>query len=116
MGIFILADAKLKIKSLQKDLIIKMLCDVALGYVTRYILKSISIVLTIMIALLKEKIADYYLYLGAFYGIVQGLFWSTGHSLINQNVAFKENISLGILTNILSFYNYFSIYISSIFV
>ena len=42
MGNFILADAKLKIKSLQKDLIIKMLCDVALGYVTHYILKYLS--------------------------------------------------------------------------
>ena len=45
----------------------------------------------LMIALLKEKIVDYYLYLGAFYGIVQGLFWSAGHSLINQNVADKSN-------------------------
>ena len=45
----------------------------------------------LMIALLKEKIVDYYLYLGTFYGIVQGLFWSAGHSLINQNVADKSN-------------------------
>jgi len=45
----------------------------------------------LMIALLKEKIVDYYLYLGAFYGIVQGLFWSAGHSIINQNVADKAN-------------------------
>ena len=45
----------------------------------------------LMIALSKEKIVDYYLYLGAFYGIVQGLFWSAGHSLINQNVADKSN-------------------------
>ena len=50
----------------------------------------------LMIALLKEKIVDYYLYLGAFYGIVQGLFWSAGHSLINQNVADKSNSFISI--------------------
>lgn len=48
------------------------------------------------IALLKEKIVDYYLYLGAFYGIVQGLFWSVGHSLINQNVADSSNSFISI--------------------
>lgn len=37
-GVFILADTKLKIKSLQKDLMIRILFTVAMGYVTYYIL------------------------------------------------------------------------------
>lgn len=38
-GVFIFMDVKLKMKSLQKDLIIKILADVAMGYVTYFILK-----------------------------------------------------------------------------
>lgn len=38
------------------------------------------------LALLKEDMIHYYLYLGAFYGIVQGFFWSAGHSLINEHI------------------------------
>lgn len=37
-GVFILADTKLRIKSLQKDLMIRILFTVAMGYVTYYIL------------------------------------------------------------------------------
>lgn len=38
------------------------------------------------IALLKEKILTYCIPLGAFYGLVQGLFWGAGHTLINEAV------------------------------
>lgn len=37
-GVFILADARLRIKSLQKDLLIMIVFSVAMGYVTHYIL------------------------------------------------------------------------------
>ena len=43
------------------------------------------------IALLKEKIVDYYAYLGTFYGVVQGLFWVAGHTLINEYTKNVEN-------------------------
>lgn len=43
------------------------------------------------VALLKEKIVDYYIYLGAYYGIVQGFFWSAGHSLTNEYVKDTTN-------------------------
>ena len=43
------------------------------------------------IALLKEKIVVYYAYLGMFYGIVQGLFWVAGHTLINEYTKNVEN-------------------------
>ncbi len=39
LGVFILADVKLKIKELQKDLIVRIICEVALGYVAHYMLK-----------------------------------------------------------------------------
>ena len=42
LGVFILADVKLKIKELQKDLIVRILCEVALGYVAHYMLKHWS--------------------------------------------------------------------------
>lgn len=38
----------------------------------------------LLIALLKEKIVIYFAPLGFFYGIVQGLFWVSGHTLINE--------------------------------
>lgn len=38
MGVFILADAKLRIKTLQNDLLIRIILTVAIGYVTHYIL------------------------------------------------------------------------------
>lgn len=44
-----------------------------------------------MVALLKEKIASYYIYLGAFYGIVQGFFWSAGHTLIAEHIGKKAS-------------------------
>lgn len=44
------------------------------------------------IAFLKEKILDYYVLLGFHYGIVQGFFWSAGHTLVNE-VAGNERIS-----------------------
>ena len=45
----------------------------------------------LLIALLKEKIVNYYLFLGSFYGVVQGFFWSAGHSLINEYTLKNEN-------------------------
>ena len=38
----------------------------------------------LLVIFLKEKIVDYYLYLGIFYGIVQGTYWSSGHTLITK--------------------------------
>lgn len=38
----------------------------------------------LLVSLLKEKIVDYYLCLGSFYGFIQGLFWVSGHTLINR--------------------------------
>ena len=43
------------------------------------------------IALLKERIVHYFAYLGFFYGIVQGLFWVAGHTLINEYTKSVEN-------------------------
>lgn len=43
------------------------------------------------IALLKERIIDFYAYLGFFYGIVQGLFWVAAHTLINEYTKNIEN-------------------------
>lgn len=40
----------------------------------------------LMLALLKENIVNYYIFLGIFYGVVQGLFWSAGHTLINEHI------------------------------
>lgn len=45
----------------------------------------------LIIALLKEKIIMYYPILGFFYGIVQGLFWVAGHTLINEYTKNIEN-------------------------
>ena len=36
------------------------------------------------ISLLKDNIINYYIYLGIFYGIVQGFLWSAGHLLVNE--------------------------------
>ncbi len=38
----------------------------------------------LLIALLKEQIINHYIWLGAFYGIVQGVLWSPGHLLVNE--------------------------------
>lgn len=43
------------------------------------------------IALLKEHIVNYYVFLGFFYGIVQGLFWVAAHTLINEHTKKNEN-------------------------
>lgn len=48
------------------------------------------------IALLKEKITTYYAFLGFFYGIVQGLFWVAGHTLINEYTKNVENSFISI--------------------
>lgn len=50
----------------------------------------------LMIALLREKIVTYYAYLGSFYGIVQGLFWVAGHTLINEYTKNVENSFISI--------------------
>ena len=60
VGVFMLADTKLKIKSLQKDLIIRIICEVGLGYVAHYMLKywtnSIYIlILNLMLTLIFSK-------------------------------------------------------------
>ncbi len=39
IGVFILADAKVKIKQLQKDMIVRIIGEVGLGYAAHYILK-----------------------------------------------------------------------------
>ncbi len=43
------------------------------------------------LALLKERIIDYYMILGFTYGIVQGLFWAAGHVLVNYHT--KQNVN-----------------------
>lgn len=45
----------------------------------------------LILALIKENIISYYTYLGIFYGIVQGFFWSAGHTLINEYVGENAN-------------------------
>lgn len=60
MGVFTLADVKLRAKSLQKDLIIRIICDVAMGYITHYILKywsnaSFIFILNLLLTLIFSK-------------------------------------------------------------
>lgn len=43
------------------------------------------------IALLKEKIVDYYAWLGIFCGVAQGLVWVAAHTLINEYTKNIEN-------------------------
>lgn len=50
----------------------------------------------LIVALLKEKITIYYASLGFFYGIVQGLFWVAGHTLINEHTKNVENAFISI--------------------
>ena len=50
----------------------------------------------LIVALLKEKITTYYASLGFFYGIVQGLFWVAGHTLINEYTSNVENSFISI--------------------
>lgn len=50
----------------------------------------------LIVALLKEKIVTYYALLGFFYGIVQGLFWVAGHTLINEYTSNVENSFISI--------------------
>lgn len=38
----------------------------------------------LLIALLKEQIVYHYIWLGGFYGIVQGVLWAAGHLLVNE--------------------------------
>ena len=58
--VFTLADVKLNIKSLQKDLTIRILCEVGLGYVAHYILMYLPnavyiLILNLMLTLLFSK-------------------------------------------------------------
>lgn len=60
IGVFTLADVKLKIKSLQKDLVIRILCEVCMGYITHYILKywsnaSFIFILNLLLTLIFSK-------------------------------------------------------------
>lgn len=58
----------------------------------------------LMIALLKENILSYYVGLGIFYGIVQGVLWSAGHILVNEYANDVSNnfvSSKSIISNIL---------------
>ena len=60
IGVFVLADVKLKIKSLQKDLIVRILCEVCMGYITHYILKywsnaSFIFILNLLLTLIFSK-------------------------------------------------------------
>lgn len=50
----------------------------------------------LLLALLKDKIITYYASLGFFYGIVQGLFWVAGHTLINEYTKNVENAFISI--------------------
>lgn len=49
LGVFLIADVKLKIKNLQKGIIIRILCDVGLAYCTRYALLYCSNALFILL-------------------------------------------------------------------
>jgi len=49
LGVFLIADVKLKIKNLQKGIIIRILCDVGLAYCTRYALSYCSNALFILL-------------------------------------------------------------------
>lgn len=62
---------------------------------TQVIIYRIGIIMyciyILLIALLKEEIINYYIYLGSFYGIVQGFFWVAGHSLTNEYAKDETN-------------------------
>lgn len=60
IGVFTLADVKLKIKSLQKDLIIRIVCEITMGYITHYILKywsnaSFILILNLLLTIIFSK-------------------------------------------------------------
>lgn len=60
IGVFTLADVKLKIKSLQKDLIIRIVCEITMGYITHYILKywsnaSFIFILNLLLTIIFSK-------------------------------------------------------------
>lgn len=60
MGVFILADAKLRIKTLQKDLLIRIILTITMGYVTHYILNYWSnatfiLILNILLTIIFSK-------------------------------------------------------------
>lgn len=60
IGVFVLADVKLKIKSLQKDLVVRILCEVCMGYITHYVLKywsnaSFIFILNLLLVLIFSK-------------------------------------------------------------
>ncbi|MBE5820472.1 MAG: MFS transporter [Clostridiales bacterium] len=45
----------------------------------------------LMIAFMKERIVEFYLPLGFFYGVVQGVFWVAGAVLINETVGEEKS-------------------------
>jgi len=49
LGVFLIADIKLKIKNLQKGIIVRIICDVGLAYCTRYALLYCSNALFILL-------------------------------------------------------------------
>ena len=49
VGVFLIADVKLQIEKLRKSLIIRIVCDVCLGYVTRYALQFCANALYILL-------------------------------------------------------------------
>lgn len=61
-------------------------------------------VYVLIIALLKDNIINYYIILGGFYGIVQGVLWTSGHMLVNEyanNVSNKFVSYKSMISNIL---------------
>lgn len=60
IGVFTLADVKLKIKALQKDLLIRIICEITMGYITHYILKywsnaSFILILNLLLTIIFSK-------------------------------------------------------------
>ena len=60
IGVFTLADVKIKIKQLQKDLLVRIICEVGLGYVAHYILRYWSngvyiLLLNLLLTLIFSK-------------------------------------------------------------
>lgn len=60
MGVFVISNAKLKIKNLQKDLLIRILTSLAMGYITHFILKYWSnaiflLVLNLLLTIIFAK-------------------------------------------------------------
>lgn len=61
----------------------------------------------LVVALLKEKIVEYYMYLGFCYGIIQGLFWVAAHTLINEYTKNVENSFVSFKSMLSKFFKVF---------